>query len=353
MFAKYSVELFMPVILYKLNYNLTHILLYLLITSLLNIIVSIPATKFGKKYGFKYLIIISAFIFIAMYFLVGILKKNVIYFLLVSLLSSLTNVFYYIGRHNYAGVVLENQKIGKKVGGILIATILANMLSSIFSSIMLERFNKIFIAIIATIIYLIGVLFIYKIKEEKVHEKHTLKEISKKIKFSNKIFFVLEQFKIIFFSLYPLYIYIFVDNSYSYIGLLYLITGLASIVFIYFFSLKIDENDNLNYLKISAILLSSILLLDMIISNKYLVLIIVFLEGIFIKLYETTVTNILYALRGQKEGSSYFLYMEILYNISRIIIIAFFLIFSFKIRTILYICLLFILLSGFIKIEYE
>ena len=207
-------------------------------------------------------------------------------------------------------------------------------------------------AAIVTIIYIVGTIFIFKIPLKKTQDKYTIKDISKSIAKSNKIFFLLEQFKHLFFSLYPLYVYVFVDNTYTYIGLVYIVTGLASIIFIYFFSLKIDKG-NLNYLKLSAILLSSILFLDMVVSNKYLVLLIVFLEGICIKLYETSVTNTMYALKGTKEGSSYFLYMEILYNIGRIIIIAFMLLFALKIRTILYICIVFIFISGFIKLKME
>lgn len=347
MLAKFSVELFMPVILYKLNYSVRDILIFLLLTFIINIVASIPITIIGRKYGFKYLIIASTFLFIGLYFIVGILKKNIFLFIITALFNSITNITYYISRHNYAGIVLEKNKIGQGVGGILIATVLASMSSSILSALMLDRFSKFFLAIIVTVIYVIGILFIYKIPSGPIKETVSLKEISHKINFSSKLFFLLEQFKHIFFSLYPLYVYIFVDNTYTYIGLVYLVTGLASIIFIYFFSRKLD-NAKIDYLKLSAISLSSILFLDLLITNKYLALLILFIEGVCIKLFETTVTNVMYKLKDDNEGASYFLYMEILYNIGRIIIITIFLILGLKIRTMLVVCIFFILISGFV-----
>ncbi len=350
MFAKFSVELFMPVILYKLNYSINQILLFLLLTFIINIAVSIPATNMGRRWGYKYLILISTFLFIALYFLVSLMSKNILFFLAVAVLSSLTNIFYYLGRHFYAGVVLEDKQMARKVGSILIATVLASMAGSVFSSIFLERLSMFSLAIIVTIIYLIGIIFIFFLPNPSKNIPIKLKEVNKKVDNYNKLFFLLEQFKVTFFTLYPLYVYIYVDNTYTFLGLVYLVTGLASIIFIYLFSQKIEDNKH-NYLKISTTLLASILFLDMIIKSKYLVLIIVFIEGIIIKLYETSVTNIMYALKGDLEGSCYFLYMEILYNIGRIIIVLFMLIFHLKMRTVLYLCIIFIFISGFIKVR--
>ncbi len=350
MFAKFSVELFMPVILYKLNYSIKAILGYLILTFIINIIISIPATLIGRKYGYKYLILISAFLFTALYFLVSLMAKNLILFILVALCSSLTNIFYYLGRHYYAGIVLAQTRMARKVGNILISTVLASMAGTLLSSLFLEEFNMIILAIIVTIIYLIGIVFIFFIPQNKELKPLKLKEVNKKVKNSDKIFFLLEQFKVIYFTLYPLYVYIYVENTYSFLGLVYFVTGLASIIFIYFISQKMENNQK-DYLKTSAIMLASILLLDMNISNHFLVLGILFLEGIFIKLYETSVTNKLYNVQKDLEGGSYFLYMEILYNIGRIVITLLMLIFNLKMRTTLYICIGFIFLSGFVNFK--
>lgn len=350
MFAKFSVELFMPVILYKLNYGITDILIYLILTFVINILVCIPATKIGRRYGYKYVILISAFLFVALYFLVSLLQKNIFYFLAVAFLSSLTNIFYYLGRHYYAGLVLAKKQMARKVGSILISTVLASMTASVFSAIFLDDLPMFILAIIITIIYLIGTSFIFFLPQNKKPVPLKLKKVNQKISKSNKLFFLLEQFKVIYFTLYPLYVYIYVDNTYSFLGLVYFVTGLASIIFIYFISRKRD-NPAKNYLRLSTTLLASILLFDMYITNHYLVIIILFIEGIIIKLYETSVTNKMYAMQNDLEGSSYFLYMEILYNIGRIIIVSLMLLFSLKMRTVLYICIIFIFLSGFINFK--
>ena len=352
MFAKFSVELFMPVILYKLNYSINYILIYLLISFVLNILMSFLSIYLGKKHGYKILLFWSTLLFVLLYFVVSFMSKNIFFFVLVCLLSSASNTFYYLARHIYASVVLDKQKTGQGVGGILIATILASMAGSLFSSLMLDSVSIIILAIIITIIYLIGIIFICFLPKINKDSKINLQKINKKICLTNKIFFILEQFKLIFLTLYPLYVYIFVDNTYTYIGLLYFVTGLASIIFVFFFAHKID-NDKINYLKISASFLAIILLLDILIHNKYLYLVIIFMEGIAIKLYEVSTTNTMYRMQGKLEVGNYFLYMEILYNIARIGIVLFILLFKLKIRTVLYICILFIFISGFIKIKIE
>ncbi len=350
MFAKFSVELFIPVILYKLNYSINDILIYLLINFIINILISIPTTILGQKIGYKYLILLSAFLFTGLYLIITFIHKNIFFFLTVALLSSLTNLFYYLGRHFYAGIILEKKQMGRNVGSILIATVIASMMGTLFSSFMIEDLSFIILAIIVTIIYLIGIIFLFLIPYQKKKVPLNLKEVHQNIPNSNKLFFLLEQFKTIYFTLYPLFVYIYVDNTYTFIGLVYFVTGLASIIFIYFFAPKLD-NENNNYLKTSAILLASILFLDMLIKNEFLILIILFFEGIIIKLYETSVTDKMYLMQGKMEGSCYFLYMEILYNLGRILIILFMLISQIKLRTVLFICIFFIFISGFIKLK--
>ena len=59
MTAKFCIDLFLPVVLYKANYSIQAIYLFLLLTFVLNIIFVLPVSKVGQKVGFKYLIIIS------------------------------------------------------------------------------------------------------------------------------------------------------------------------------------------------------------------------------------------------------------------------------------------------------
>ena len=350
MVAKFSVDLFLPVILYKLNYSIKSILIFLLLTYIINIISSIIATKIGKKRGYKFLILASAFIFLLFYLVVSRMKKNIFVFLIVALLSSLCNTLYYISRHNYASIVLEKSKSGKSVGQMIIATVMASMVTSILSAIILDKIPMFVIAIITTGIYLLGTMFIFFIKLPNKNPVCSLKKVYKKITLKTQLFFGFQQFKTIFFTLYPLFVYIFVENTYTYIGLIYLVAGLASIIFVYFFSLKIDQG-NFNHIKRSITLLSIILFIDLYISNRLMALIVVFFENIFIKLYETSVTNCMYNIRGNIDNNSYFLYMEILFNVSRIIIVLLLLILSINIRVSLFLCIFCILISGFIKID--
>ncbi len=350
MLAKFSVDLFLPVILYKLNYSINFILLFLLISYIFNIIIAIPITKIGQKYSFKYLLLISLIFFVLLYLAVSFMKKSLLWFVIIVILNSLSNTMYYLSRHNYASLALNKKNKSLGVGSILNVTILASIIASLASSLLLEKISMKYVVIIVSITYFLGCLFIFKIKSPKPSTHDSILSVHKKLPLNYKIFYLLEQFKVLFFTLYPLYVYIYIQNTYTYIGILYLITGIASIIFIYFYTHK---NKNGDYLKTASILLSILLFLDMLNLNKYLILIIVFLEGLFTRLYDLSITKNMYAMQKSIEGSSYFLYMEILYEIGRIVIISLVWMFKLKLKTILYICIIFILISGFINLKIE
>lgn len=350
MLAKYCVDLFLPIILYKLNYSINTILIFLLVCGVVNILIAIPITKLGRKFGFKYFLIISLIFFVLLYLAVSYMKKSFCWLIIIILLNCLSNTMYYLSRHNYAAIALDNQKTKLGVGSIIIASIFASMFASILSTILLDKISIKFITIIVSIIYLIGCLFIFFIKVEEKESHDNLRSIHKKLPKNNKLFYLIEQFKVIFFMLYPLYVYVYINNTYTYIGILYLITAIASIIFIYFYSKKNSQKD---YLKLSSILLSLVLFVDMLNLNKYIMLGIVFIEGIITKVYDLSVTKIMYSMQKSLEGSSYFLYMEILYGIGRIMILLFMLLFQIKLKTILYIAIIFIFISGFINVNIE
>src|SRR5699024_3729576 len=162
-----------------------------------------------------------------------------------------------------------------------------------------------------------------------------------KIKFNNitfnkhkLLFFIFEQFKVIFLILQPLYLYLYVEKNILYIGLFNIIMGLSSIIFVYFFLRKISfikyfliliivffiifvyffvRKIKVNkYFWLLNIVFCIILILKLNISNNFIMLMIAFLEGLFSRMYEVVSTENLYDIKNGNV-SSYLIIVELIF----------------------------------------
>ena len=116
--------------------------------------------------------------------------------------------------------------------------------------------------------------------------------------------------------LFSLYIFIYVKNTYSTVGLFNLITNLSVLGFSYIYGKKIDEKQNL--LKLSIVLVVITYLFKA--NTTYIALAIVsFLEGIFTKMHEISISKEFYTLSKKFEYNNYNLVYEIVQNSFRAI----------------------------------
>ena len=163
----------------------------------------------------------------------------------------------------------------------------------------------------------------------------------------NKIkFFILEQFKVIFLSLQPLYLYLNISSKLEYIGIFNIILGIASLTFIYIFIKKINLNKYFIYLNIIFIIT---LLFKINILNKNILLVIAFFEGLFLKMYETVSLTNIYN-KDKNNVIEYLIICEIIFCLTRSII-CLACIFILDLKLILYLMIFGILLSGFVKVN--
>ena len=159
------------------------------------------------------------------------------------------------------------------------------------------------------------------------------------------MFFVCEQAKVINLSLQPLYLFLFVNNTISYVGIFNIFMGISSCIFIYFFVRKVDDKKYFKYLNI---LFCIILILKLNISNKYLVLVIALFEGLGIKIFEIVSSENIYNIKSTTNIKGYLLIVEIIFCLVRSImcLMGYFI---NNIKIILYLTIIFIFMIGFIK----
>lgn len=338
--ARNITEVFSSVLLYKMGYSMKEILIFFCILYFIGSIVSSITVLLVGKIKIKYLLIISSIIFSISFYYMSIMHKNITNLIIFTILYSIGSYSYHSLRH-YLAIKMINKDKKNNIGNIIIYMNIAIIISSLISGYIESITSSIILSLIVVVISIISIIPIFKfnIKEEK--ERIIFNKLDK-----NKIlFFIFEQGKPIFLSLEPLFIYLFIEESISYVGITSSLIGVSSCIFTYFFVRRVDDK---KYFKYFNILLCLVLLLKLNISSKYIMLIIVLIEGLLIKMYDVVSMNNLYNIDKNINIKGYLIECEIIFCTIRSIL-CFIFIFINNIKIILYSLILIIFITGFIK----
>ena len=142
--------------------------------------------------------------------------------------------------------------------------------------------------------------------------------------------------------MFPLYLYLNIDKSTMYIGLVNLFICLASVIFTFLFS---RLKDNYKYFWVCNILFCLVLILKINITSKILLIMISFFEGIGIKMYEIISTENMYNIKDN-DINKYLIFIEVIFCLTRAVACLIFL-FIDNLKISLYIMVICIFLSGF------
>ena len=330
-FTRNIIDLYSVIYLYKLYPSIKTIIGIYTLVYFLGIFISYLSIKLGNKVGYKYILIFSSIITSLTFFVLN--STKVINTYIVSILLSLS-IFTYHPLKHYYGITLLNKK--EKVGISLILVYLASFFSSYFVIKDVKPINL----IIITIVGIIPTLLIEKNPPKKI--KYLKNIITSKLRF-----FIFDQFRILFLLLEPLYLYI-ITKTISYVGIFNIIITVSSVLYLYL----IANNKNINVKKYYCylnILFVIFLLLKLNITNKTILLIIAFFEGIGIKTNELISTLNLYQEKKlrvfDKEG--YLIISEMVFCSTRAIILFLFYLFNINLVIMMYILLIGIFILSF------
>lgn len=349
-FAKLLVEIFIPLILYNMSFTIKEIILFLILKYSFCLLF-IPVGYFiGKKYSVSTLMILSSIIFSITYIYLSQINKNITSLIILSILYSSYLMFYWLGRHTYGLSIIEDKKTTDNVSLYNIFTILGGLFSPFIGSYIIEKTNTLTLSTIVLVLMIISIIPLTKIKKIKLNSNTQIKHIIKSFPKTNYIFNTLDQLRYILYTVLPLWIYINIKSKYSYIGILNIITGLGSIIYIYLLSKKMDKNKK-DYLSLSLLIMGIIYLLKITITSNLAYLIITLFEGITKSSLDTITLRNTYVYQKNYCITSYIIFTEIINNIARTLFLIIFYIFNVPLKTMLLICILGIFLNVFIKYD--
>ena len=354
-FSRNLIEVFIPVILYKFGYELKEVIIYFLFSNFFSFILSYPLIEFSKKFNNKILTLIGIIAFVSLQIMLANITYSMTYIITIAFMYALYRRGYWISRRFYNLQVMEKEKIGTAFSIISIVNHLGVIFASYIGAVMLDYLSVELVTVISIIIFMLSILPLsfMKFKHEKNNEKINLIKTLKSIPITNLYLFGSYELLNVIKCFFSLYIFIYVKDTYSTVGLFNLITNLSVLGFSYFYGKKIDENKN--FLKLSIVLVVVTYIFKA--NTTYIALAVVsFFEGVFTKMHEISISKEFYTLSKKYEYNNYNLAYEVVQNSFRTIALICVLIFNIDLKVMIYILLGFQLLGvlmNFKQLEIE
>lgn len=337
-FTRSLVEIFSLVLLYKKGYSINNLIFFLFLMYTLGILIN----YLSLKIYYKITLIISSITYSLSYIYLSYINNSLISLSILALLLSIGNYSYHAIRHYLALTMLDTKK--RKTNKLITITYSGVIIASIIGMYLIDKLPFLITSILIFILSFISILPILKEKTLTIEQTSTITKVT--IPKNKIIFNILEQFKVIFLELQPLFLYIYIDSSIYYVGIFNIITNIASLIVVNYLSKKINNK----YFKYYCLILGLIFILKLNIKSGIYLLLIAFFEGLFIKIYENISLKTLYTY-NEKNITNYLIKEEIIFFTTKSIILLIYLIIKLNIYTIMYINIIGIILSGFTNLK--
>lgn len=245
-FARNLIEVFIPIILYKNGYTIKEVIFYYLIVNIVALIITYPCILISKKLDNKIVLFISIISFVIMQLMLNNVSNNIIYTIFLAALFAMYKEGYWIARRFYNLKIIHKKDISFTYSIISIINQLGVIFSAYIGSLLLDFININVLSIIAITLFVISIVPLYFLKF--THEKNDIKlnliDTLKKIPNNDLYLFGSYELLAITKFLFPLYLYIYVKNTYQVVGILSLFCNLATILFTYLYGKKINTDKN-------------------------------------------------------------------------------------------------------------
>lgn len=313
-FIRSIIDVYSVLFLYNKGFSVRNIIYIYILIYFMGVFFSRYSLVIGNRIGYKYIFMFSSIATgISFYVL-----NNYSNVYLISLVLSLSIFTYHPIKHYYGIMLLDKNN---KIGNSLIIIYLSSFLASFF---VIKNISFIYLIMIC-IISIIPSIFINKNKYIKISYDRIPKD---------KIyFFIMDQTRILFLLLEPVYLYM-ISSSISYVGIFNLIMVVSSVIYMYFISRWKNISKYFMYINLLLVL---VLLFKINIVNKNILLILAIFEGICLKTNEFISTSNLYDCKKNKLG--YLIKSEIIFCLVRTIIFSIMYLFNISLINMLYILL--------------
>ena len=316
-FARSLIEIFISLYLFKNGFSIKNILLFYLLENLFAIFISYIFVKIGEKYKYHIIMYIGIIAFIVLQIVLNNIVNSIAYIFLIAFLYSVYRRGYWVSRRFYITNIIPKKDSSESFSIILILSQLSSILSGYLGAILLDNFSILSLTAISSVLLFISVIPLIGIKYKSTNTKIELMKNLKKYDKRNYLAFSLYELNNLLTFIFPLYIAIYIQNSYVMAGSINAISNLAIILFIFVYG-KIIKNKN--YFVLSSILFIIMCVTKLFLYN-YLILIIYFIEGIIKTMQNQSVNKIYFENRNEMDLTHYNLIYQLLEAVIRVVVV--------------------------------
>ena len=224
-----------------------------------------------------------------------------------------------MSRRFYTLHIVHKKHVGKVYAIISIFHQLSVMAATYFGGLLLDHVGQVVLIAISTIVLIFSLYPLFKLdlKHEKNTTKLNLRKTLSQIPYEDMLHFgVYELWNVLKF-IFPIYVTVYIKDTYQTVGIVAVITDLAIIIFSYLFGKKLDAS-NKDFLRLSIFLVVLTYLAK--VNSGYLVLLIVsFIEGFTTKMFEISLNRNSHLLSKKFEYNNYNLAYELAENFIRLL----------------------------------
>lgn len=287
-FARKMIEVYIPLMLFKFGYTLDETILYYMLVMVISLIITFPILYLSNYLGNKKLSFIGVVSFIIVQVMLAKMVYSAAYIFGLALLYSIYRRAYWCARNYYMMVIIHEKNTSKEYSILSVINQFSLMLSGYAGGWLLTVLDNKYVMLISFTLFIFSTFFLAKLKiDEYPSEKTSIKKAFRECPKRN--IHIIGTYEILAITkfLFTLYVFINIKETYLAVGILELVSSLATMLFTYLYGKKI--NGEKNYLKLSILLVTLIYIAKVNITMAIPFGIICFLEGLVTKMQEVSI----------------------------------------------------------------
>ncbi len=316
-FARALIEVFISIYLYKNGFSIGSVLLFYLLENLFALLISYCYVKVGEKFGYSIVMCIGVLFFVLLQIFLNNIVHSDLYIVLISLLYSLYRRGYWVARRYYVTEVMPQNDSSKPFSVMVVVGEVASVLAGFLGGLLLDSFNAFSLTIISSLLLFLSVTPLLFIRNKVTNRKIELIKNLKKYDKRNYLAFSLYEINNLLAFIFPIFIMLYVKDTYMMAGSVNAVSSLAIIVFVLLYGRIIQKK---NYFILSSVLFIMICFLKLFFFD-YFILIIYFIGGIIEKMQRQSVSKIYFENRNGMDLTHYNLIYQIVEALARVIVV--------------------------------
>lgn len=348
-FARALVETFISLFLLKHGFTIKEIIIFFLIVNFIAIPLSYFFVLIGEKTKYSYVMIIGIIAFLIFQLLLNYVNCSFSFLLISSIIYSIYRRGYWVSRRFYITKIMPNKKSSNLFSIILVLAQISSIIAGYIGSYILDNFSVIVLMVISSILLFVSIIPLFFIKYEKETNKICLIKNLKKYDFKNIVIFSSYELNNILTIIFPLYVALYISNTYVLLGNINAVNNVAIIIFVVLYGKLISKEKN--YCILSTILVLICVLLKINIES-YFILIVYFIEGIATKMQNQSINKIYFEERNGMDLTHYNLIYQIIEGCIRfLVLIPLLFISKIKVMILFVVSVMFILLLIYVYLN--